>query len=106
MVRHTQYRPRHTRALALLLVLSVAPDILSSRFAWCRAAPDGRSLLRPLSEAFFGGSGARLKWLGFRAQNLFRICGDFAHLFSFFILFFKIYQTKQVGGALASHPPL
>lgn len=32
-------------------------------------------------------------------QNLFRICGDFAHLFSFFILFFKIYQTKQVGGA-------
>jgi len=52
--------------------------------------------------------GGRLLGLMVRAcgQNLFRICGDFAHLFSFFILFFKIYQTKQVGGALASHPPL
>jgi hypothetical protein len=40
---------------------------------------------------------------GWLLQNLFRFLGDFAHLFSFFILFFKIYQTKQVGGADGSH---
>ena len=36
---------------------------------------------------------------GAAPQNIFRICGDFAHLFSFFILFYKIFTTKQVGGA-------
>jgi ER lumen protein retaining receptor len=31
-------------------------------------------------------------------MNIFRYCGDFAHLASFFILFYKIFTTKQVGG--------
>lgn len=31
-------------------------------------------------------------------QNIFRYAGDFAHLASFLILFYKIFQTKQVGG--------
>jgi len=31
-------------------------------------------------------------------MNIFRYAGDFAHLASFLILFYKIFQTKQVGG--------
>lgn len=31
-------------------------------------------------------------------MNIFRYCGDFAHLLSFFIIFYKILTTKQVGG--------
>jgi hypothetical protein len=33
-------------------------------------------------------------------QNVFRVVGDFSHLLSFFLIFYKIYESKNVKGTM------